>query len=268
MIPTKRHWMGTGFMFGKFIENNPVNEKHSYHLWLITNKHVLMNCKDIYIKFNSTQDPNSKDYKIPLFFRNGRPLWAGHPSDNIDVAAIWLNPDFLKSEGSRFEYFQSDCHVFIKEKMLSSGVTEGDRIFVLGFPMGLVEKDRQYVICRGGNIARIHDFLENRTTEFLIDSPVFPGNSGGPVILCPSAISIQGTKSIKQAALIGIVKSYLPYNEMGISAQTKEPRIMFMENSGLAVVESVDSIIETVDLGLKRIKSRISQAKKRSSKAL
>jgi hypothetical protein len=261
-----RHWIGTGFLFGKFLNKKPDSEESLYEVWLITNKHVLIGQKDIYIKFNSTQGSNSKDYKLSLVFRNGRPKWGGHPTNTIDVAAIRLSPKFLKNESRRFEIFKSNYDIFQKEKMLSSGISEGDNIFVLGFPMGLVDTDQQYVICRGGYIARIRNYLDDRTTKFLIDAPVFPGNSGGPVILCPSVIAIHGTKPIKRSALLGIVRSYVPYEDEAISRQTSRVRILFQENSGLAVVESVDSIVETVDLASKRIKSRISRAKRHSKK--
>ena len=81
-------------------------------------------------------------------------------------------------------------------------------MFVLGFPMGLVAAARQYVICRTGAIARIRDYLEDKTKDFLVDATVFPGNSGGPVVFCPSALAITGTKPIQRADLIGVVKSY------------------------------------------------------------
>ena len=266
--PVKRQWIGTGFIVGRFIEKVPDKEEKKYQLWLITNKHVLADTRAVYIKFNSAQDQQSKDYKVHLIARNGRLRWIGHPLDAVDVAAIILNANVLNAEGRLFSWFQSDAHIMNKEKMQKIGVTEGDRVFVLGYPMGLVSPERQYVICRGGYIARIRDFLENRTNEYLVDATVFPGNSGGPVIICPSAISIQGTNVITNADLIGIVKAYVPYTDMAISQQTQRPRILFEENSGLAAVESVDSIIETIELAASRIKGRAAQARIRAKKRL
>lgn len=252
--PNDRHWVGTGFIFGELIDEKKGERK--YQLWLITNKHVLVGYKEIYVKFNSSEDTDSKDYFVPLKFKNGRTRWIGHPIDSVDVAALWLNPGFLQKENRRFDFFKSDFDVAKKEKMVSSGITEGDNIFVLGFPMGLVDRSQQYVICRGGCIARIRDYLENLSSEFLIDSPVFPGNSGGPVIYCPTLFSVEGTKPLNESVLIGIVKSYVPYSDLAYSRQTNRPRIIFEENSGLAAVESTDSIIETVEVASKRIKQR------------
>ncbi len=100
----------------------------------------------------------------------------------------------------------------------------------------------------------------------MVDATVFPGNSGGPVILCPAALAIQGTKPISKADLIGVVKSYVPYSDLAVSSQTRKPRIMFEENSGLAAVEGVDAILETVRLASRRIKARAAQARHKAKK--
>src|SRR5258706_15891953 len=91
------------------------------------------------------------------------------------------------------------------------------------FRLALLAPSRQYVICRGGVIARIRDYLEGKASDFLVDATVFPGNSGGPVILCPAALAIQGTKPISKADLIGVVKSYVPYSDLAVSSQTRKP---------------------------------------------
>jgi len=132
--------------------------------------------------------------------------------------------------------------------------------------MGLVSRERQYVICRSGVVARIRDFLDDQADDFLVDVTVFPGNSGGPVILCPSLTAITGTKNVTKADLIGIVKNYVPYIDVAISQQTKRARITFEENSGLASVESLDAISQTVALATKRVKGRAAYAKSKLKK--
>jgi hypothetical protein len=218
------------------------------------------------VKFNSAVDPESIDYAVPLIARSGKLKWVGHPNDSTDVAAISVPVNLLREQQTLFAYFRSDQHIAGKEKLRQNELTEGDRVFVLGFPMGLVDPARQYVICRGGVIARIRDYLEDKANDFLVDATVFPGNSGGPVILCPSALAIQGTKAIEKAELIGVVKSYVPYQDLAISSQTHAPRIMFEENSGLAAVDPIDAILETVAIADKRLKSRIAQAKHKAKR--
>ena len=66
--------------------------------------------------------------------------------------------------------------------------------------------------------------------------------------------SIKGTKFNNSSRLIGVISRYLPYEDVAISAQTRKPRIIFQENSGLATVVPVDVIQETVDLAVKKLR--------------
>jgi S1-C subfamily serine protease len=143
-------------------------------------------------------------------------------------------------------FFASDEHALDVQEMSSSGVSEGDSVFAMGFPMGLVGDERNTVIVRGGVLARIRDALAKPQFPFMIDTTVFPGNSGGPVVSRPEMIAIQGTQTHLRAHLIGIIASYVPYIDVAISQQTKRPRVTFEENSGLANAYSVDCINETI----------------------
>ncbi len=199
-------WIGTGFLVGRFLKTNDEN-KNDYHIFLVTNKHVLIDQKSVKVRFNPHNSEPAKDYDIPLI-NNGNKTWTGHQTEKIDVAAININPAILVDEGMKFQYFRSDSNILHIEQMAEKGMTEGDFIYVLGFPMGIVGGDRQYVIARSGSIARIRDALEKRSNDFIVDSFVFPGNSGGPVVSKPEITHIVGTQSINRAYLIGIVSSH------------------------------------------------------------
>jgi len=242
-----KHWIGTAFLFGKFVKQKEGNEKE-YKIFLVSNKHVLRNHQSVILRFNPQDDQPATDYPAQLKDKDGKDLWTGHPNDNIDIGVIGINAKKLQDEGMKFGFFQSDTMAFTVDKLKEIGTTEGDFIYVLGFPMGLVAADRQFVILRNGTIGRIRDLFEKRSTDFVVDAFVFPGNSGGPVILKPEMISIGGTKSNSNAALIGVVKSYIPYQDTAISQQTGRPRIIFEDNSGLSLVEPVDYIIETIEV--------------------
>jgi len=262
---TKRVWVGTGFLYGHFDKKLDETTK-SYNVFLVTNKHVLKGRKRIYLKFNSANDPTSKDYPVDLLSRNGKERWVGHSQLSVDVAVMPINANALKEELMKYAFIQSDAHVSSISAMKALGVTEGARVFVLGFPMGLVDKVRQYVICRSGCLARVRDLLEGLTEDFMVDATVFPGNSGGPVVLQPEIAAIAGTTPITNANLIGVVKSYVPYHDVAVSQQTGTPRVIFEENSGLAAVEPVDHITETIALALKRQKNRLAYTKWKSKK--
>ena len=50
-----------------------------------------------------------------------------------------------------------------------------------------------------------------------------------------------------------MVSAYIPYEEFAVSEQTGERRMVFQENSGLAVVIPIDVIQETVDHALSKL---------------
>ena len=242
--PQKREWVGTGFLYGHLTETR--GKDKDYRVWFITNKHVLKGLSKVYLKFNSAVEQNSADYPMLLIDDKGAPLWHEHPTGKADIAATLLSGQYLQKEQRQFKIIRSDEHIMDKEETKKAQITEGDRVFVLGFPMGLVAPERQYVICRSGIFSRIRDYLDDRTEDYLIDALVFPGNSGGPVILCPSALAIEGTSQHPQAQFVGMVKGYVPYEDVAISRQTGRIRVVFSENSGLAAVEGTQTIVETI----------------------
>ncbi|MFQ5481257.1 MAG: hypothetical protein ACE5ER_00760, partial [Nitrospinaceae bacterium] len=200
------------------------------------------------VRFHSHQNHPARDFDIPLKdLASGHPLWTGHPDPEVDLAAIGLDADFLHREKVRYDFFFLDRHALDLQEMEARGVSEGDFVYTLGFPMGIVDADRLDVIARSGIIARVRDALDGRRKDFLIDAFVFPGHSGGPVLYKPEMYSVTGTPAMPLAAMIGIVSGYLTFRDAALSQQTGAPRIIFEENSGLAVVQPVDGVRQTVD---------------------
>ena len=238
-------WQGTGFIVGRPFTNEA--GENLYHTFLVTNKHVLKDKKNILMRFNTLQGAPIKDYPVDLE-PNGQPIWVGHPTPDVDIVVFNINPQVLDNDSAVYSFFHLDKHVMYLSDMLADGVSEGDSIFVLGFPLGIVSAQSKHVISRSGSIARIRDVLANQESCFLVDANIFPGNSGGPVVTRPEISSIQGTQAINKAALVGIVKSYVPFQDIAISQQTGNPRVIFEENSGLAIVETTDNIKSTVEL--------------------
>ena len=258
----------SGFLYGEFIEK--VNEtKGGYQVYLVTNTHVL---KDIeraeleqirrfknqkveapkaFASFNPLgEGPATDDWTLPLRDKDGAPGYIAH--HDADVAVVAIDTGVLDKAKMTYRFFRSNLDVADRDKANELGFSEGDGIYILGFPMNLVGEGRNYVIAREGSIARIRDALAGTMNEFLVDALVFPGNSGGPVILRPEFTSIKGTASQKRSYLIGMVKSYIPYQDVAISRQTKRVRIIFEENSGLASVIPMDFVKELIKKDMER----------------
>jgi len=246
--PPQWHTEASGFLYGVPADSETDPAKHMYSVFLVTNRHVLKNHTEITVRLNSQklEDP-VREFPVSLKDADGRELWTSHPNPAIDVSVIQLNGPFLRDQGLQSDFFASDQNVADKAKMKEIGLAIGDNIFVLGFPMGISgTAQRNYVIARHGNIARINDVLDSGGTTFLIDAFVFPGNSGGPVVSVPNLTAISGTKAQDHAYLIGMVQGYLPYKDILASEQTGEARMISEENSGLAEVIPVDYINETI----------------------
>lgn len=238
-------YQATGFLYGHFVKEE-ADKRKTYRPYLVTNRHVFERETKAFIRFNPESGESAREYQLDLVDNSGQRTWFAHDDRGIDVAVIGINGQHLQAEGIRFGLFGSDGHTAPRKKAADLGISEGDGIFLLGFPMGLVGETRNVVVVRQGSIARIRDCLELKAKDFLIDCAVFPGNSGGPVVTRPEMTAIQGTKSANAAHLVGIVASYLPYQDVAISQQTRRPRVIFEENSGLASVFPVDYVEEIV----------------------
>jgi len=241
-------WVASGFLYGDLKEKKEGGQ-NIYSVYLVTNRHVFENLQLTVLRFNPSGGEPAKVYPLPLLNESSKKLlWTSHPNSNIDIAVILINAQLLRKENIKFSYFMSDQHVAPLSKISELGIIEGDCVFILGFPMGLIGPERNYVIVRGGNIARIQDAIDRKSNEFLIDAFTFPGNSGGPVVTKPELVSIIGTKAVGSSYLIGIVAGYLSYQDFAISEQTKRRRVMFEENSGLTSVIPIDFVKEAIEV--------------------
>lgn len=158
---------------------------------------------------------------------------------------MYLIPKILR------DAFRGDIQAFGLKQVRSNGISEGDGIFVLGFPLGEVGKERNYVIARHGIIARVQDWFTGNAHTFLIDASIFPGSSGSPVLLKPELSAIKGTKSHRGCVLIGMISSYIPYRKVSTDGKTGRNKMMSEENADLGIVIPVDMIQETIDIIVK-----------------
>jgi hypothetical protein len=127
---TSKTWIGTGFLVGRF-DKKIDDSRNNYHIFLVTNKHVLQGQKSIIVRFNPEPSATGMalDYTIEL--DEGKTTWAGHPRAEIDVSAISINPSVLKEHSRRFAYFHSDANILCIKDMVEQKVSEGDFIYAL-----------------------------------------------------------------------------------------------------------------------------------------
>lgn len=206
--------------------------------YIVTNKHVAQT-PNLSMGLN-TKDPNFPiiHYHFDLLKTISNEHW--HLSPVFDVAAIRL------AYPSNWKDTLDIRSIGVSCIDSSSAVFEGASVYILGFPLGIgfVDQGKYSPVYRGGIIAH-----KDRNEEFLIDANIFPGNSGGPVFMA-SHIYEPNTGDFDpyiKASMIGIVRAYIAYSDTAFSKQTQQPRVMFVENSGLAVVVSSDVILEFLE---------------------
>lgn len=251
-LPDKKmHWVGTGFLVGRREKSN----SDLSTVYIITNKHVVKNQWQLYVRFNNDDAIGVKDLPMQLVNKDGEKFYSEHQHPNVDIVAIQVCPQVIINNHLSLSFFDLDAHSLVLNQMQSTGVDEGSLVYALGFPMNLVNDSVKAPICRLGCISRVSDaFVSPQTAVgYLVDAQTFPGNSGGPIVSRPEYISIDGTPQNTNANLIGILSAYIPYRETLYSRQTGHDRMIQEENSGLTIVHPVDRIKEVVEMEWQRI---------------
>jgi hypothetical protein len=259
LIGYKWSAVGTGFFYGHLVKTDDDPAKRAYNIYLVTAKHVVDGWKTLQATIGSRGLATSElmirvnpvsvlsgptDVPLSELINPWSPGWTSHPHGK-DISVLSVNIDKLQRDFN-VSFFANDVVIADRHKLKEMGIAAGDGTFVLGFPMGLTENVHSAVIVREGIIARIEDLLNYGAESFMIDSFVFPGNSGGPVLLKPEIISIKGTQNHPEPYLIGVVDAYQPYRKPAVSLQTQETRIVFEENSGLANILPIDFVEDTI----------------------
>ena len=236
----------TGFLYGY-----PTGHDDQFTVYLITNEHVIRGESVLKMRLNHSEDTTPQVLDLHL----GGELERFVERDAVhDVAVIGLSDSLLDVPGIDLRFIAGDQRVTI-ETGGELGISEGDGVFVLGFPMGMAGDERNYPIVRQGCLARVRDWLNGKSSKILIDSFIFPGNSGGPVITRPDGFALQGMTPNRSALLLGMVSAYVPYVDVARSEQTRNVRVIFEENSGLAEVVPADIIHDAV----RSLRERLSQ---------
>jgi hypothetical protein len=127
--------------------------------------------------------------------------------------------------------------------LAQSQVEVGAPLMILGFPLGYRSTDHSNPIARRGMVAR------SDREGVIADAFVFPGNSGGPVVYAP-ALKVSGPLTsplVNSEMVVGMVLSYIPFQDPAVSPRTKRLRVMFEENSGLAIILPSATIRDLVD---------------------
>ena len=234
-------WVATGFYIQKMIgdENK---------IFLVSNKHVFQNKNSISVQLYSKMTKKQMIVDVSLTL-NGSALYKVHPDQNIDIAVLLLDHLPPTGEGYETNVVNIDNSAIDTDTLRSQGGTEGTLIYMVGFPMGLVNDDFLFPVCRLGCIGRnTKEQVLSKSKSFIADIQNYPGNSGSPIFSRPEVGNVGKEPAFNKSSLIGIVHSYIPYTESLLNTQTKQIVELRSENSGLAYVHPVEYIRDVVNL--------------------
>lgn len=247
-------WIGTGFFVNKPIDDTKMQP------FFITNKHVIAEKDSVVIRMKKLSSDELFVIDMPLC-DNGSYLYTNHPSPEIDISAVLINGGYLGEHNLDYAGYDIFRNAKSSVELRAAGCTEGNDMFMLGYPMGLVDVESNTPICRSGCLARMDRKEIERTKNMLVDVHNFPGNSGSPILTKPEVVAIEGTKTLSECVLAGIVHRYIPYQESLINSQTHQVVEIRSENSGIAKVHPVEYIREVVELEYSRHIARLEKAR-------
>ena len=171
------------------------SERIEHNVWIVTCNHAVENRPFIGLRLNTTTGSS-------LTYVTTGASWRR--DDEADVAVLkfegWRNPDV---DLAMFEYGQA----VEKEEIVNDALYEGTPIALTGYPISMLRTpDRNFPVVQFGYIAQIQGFLagDQNHPVFLIGGAIFPGNSGGPVLI-PGGTPAAVTRYFKRGLLLGMV---------------------------------------------------------------
>lgn len=159
--------------------------------------------------------------------------WIFHAErDDVDIAVIPIP----------FDVDNDDVRALNRELFIErEEVHELRETFFYGYQPGSEHGSMIAPVLRSGMVSR-----KNEDGSMLIDFHAFPGNSGSPVFIKPSIVRWGGEERDVSGNFVGVVGSYMPYNDVAISQQTGEPRVIFQENTGLSTIWPTDYLVDII----------------------
>lgn len=209
---------GTGFLVS-----------YKNYIYIVTAKHVVTGLYEKYKDeditfFHNTKNGQGQVIKMDWIVRRTNSKWIY--SEKYDVAVM----PYVLMDQIDFRIIPEDFFI------TSDKLMELQDVFYISYQPGIDSPGKITPIVRSGAVSIIND-----DGTFILDAFVFPGNSGSPVFVKPDAIQDEVSKN-QNCKFIGIVGAYLPYSDVAISAQTRQPRIIFEENTGLAIIWPVQAL--------------------------
>ena len=207
---------------------------------LITAAHVLNNTPgDETSVIFRTKKAEGEYIKEPIkvsIRKDGKPLWAKHPTE--DVAVLWVTPPKNADLSNLSTDLLASDALLQKHK-----VHPGDLVSVLGYPHRVESNNAGFPILRHGSIATFPLYPTAKTRTFFLSGNIFEGDSGGPVSLSRTSNTEPNKEDVR--LILGLVSAqqFLDEDVKLIYGASK-----IRHRLGLAIIIHASFINETIEL--------------------
>jgi len=202
-LPDGKFGQGTGFLI------NAPSPDGAPRIVMVTADHVFtskMTGDEVKIGLR-IQDAAGRWRYAPqsVRIRNGNAaLWTKHPARDVAAIAVQVPPEVASAAIPLAWVADADT-------LDRYGMRAGDALMTIGFPLGLSSTPEGFPILRTGVLASYPVSPLAAYPTFLMDAPIFSGNSGGPVFVAKAGaqfiagIVTQQVESEGRALGLGIV---------------------------------------------------------------
>ena len=209
LTDTDSNPLGTSFLYGYPSDKE---DEPGFTGWLVTCKHVVQDAKtqiicETLVSLNRYHARRSQSFKIQP------DRWTLHPTADITVTRV--SPQQFEDFELDFSAWGWGLTAIGRNEAKKNGLHEGDEVLSVGFPIGFRREKAEsqvsinFPLVRAGVLAQIRGWLENEESTFLVDCPIFDGNSGGPICTVPSRVAIGNSQSQTHTWLIGVATEKL-----------------------------------------------------------
>ena len=177
------------------VTGETVTRRIEHAIWIVTCRHVVENVGEVGVRLNTLQGAS-------VVYLTAESSWSKNRQDDVAVHKFegWRDPNI---DLAVFELTQAAQ----KDIIIANRLYEGMPVALLGYPGSrLRSAKRNYPVVQFGYIAQIQGYLEADPNHgvFLIGGAVFPGNSGGPVLIPGGTVS-GVNRYFKRGVLMGMV---------------------------------------------------------------
>jgi hypothetical protein len=180
-------------------------------------------------------------------------LWEGHPSEDVDVAAMFLGPTINEaSAAGRTPFFKMASPNLCPTEEVVRSFDAVETVTFIGYPNGLYDRANHTPIVRQGITATPIELDWNGSPAFLVDASVFPGSSGSPVFLLQHGMYRTGDGLIiggpPRLFFLGIVAAVMIQRDTGqVMVAADGAQVEFNQMMDLGIVYKWTAIEATVD---------------------